>query len=126
MLDQQNSKYVYALKQLQLNRIRAELDLARQIHDLEADYQAKLAEFDVKRKQIVLGEYEPTEEECVYEFKTDDMPVANVSGKGIPNFWPIIFRSVELLSGLITERDDPALDHLIDVRCNLVKNPRVS
>ena len=126
-LDLINSKLVHALKQLQLNRIRAEIELHQKVHDLHTEYQEKLGEFDAKRSKIISGDYVPTEEETKYEFVDESFPPpSEIKDKGIPHFWPIIFHNLDILSEMIQETDEPLLNHLVDVRSVLLKEPRVS
>jgi len=124
-LDVINNKLVHALKQLQLNRIRAEIVHHQKIHDLQVEQQDELAEFDKKRAQIVSGEYVPTEEECKFEMIDPSFPPpTDAKEKGIPHFWPMIFHNLDMLSDMMQEHDEPLINHLVDLRYVLLKEPR--
>lgn len=63
-------KRVKALKNLQLEFLKHECDFFAEVYQLERKYQEKYQSIADKRKQIVNGEYEPTEAES--QFKSDD------------------------------------------------------
>ncbi|KAI2807208.1 hypothetical protein RDWZM_006123 [Blomia tropicalis] len=120
-----NSKLVHALKQLQLERIRTEIGLHQKIHDLQAEFDAKLLEFDRKRAKIISGEYVPTEKECVYEYADSEFPPPpEITKNGIVSFWPMIFHNLDMISEMIQEHDEPIINHLVDLRCEILKEPR--
>lgn len=98
----------------------------KKIFEVEHSYAPKLAEFDEKRRKIVSGDYEPTEEECKYEFAPADVPVVDSNEKGIKNFWTQIFQNVDLLADMVTEQDEAVLEYLTDIRLTLFNEPRVS
>lgn len=127
-------KRVKALKNLQLEFLRHECMFFEEVYQLERKYQEKYQVIADKRKAIVNGDYEPTNEEA--EFKSDAEDVededdamiqerlksmksiqqydANVNG--IPDFWLTIFRNTELLSDMIQPHDENLLKHLIDIK----------
>ena len=118
---------MHALKQLQLNRIRTEIELHQKIHDIQVEFDSKLAKFDTKRREIVDGVYVPTEEETKYEFADPEFPEpTEPKDKGIPHFWPIIFHNLDLISEMIQEHDEELITHLVDLRYVILKEPRVS
>ena len=122
-----NSKYVHALKQIQLNRIRKEIELHQKIHDLQFEFEANLNEFDKKRAKIISGEYVPSESECKYELADPSFSEPTQSEEhGIPQFWSTIFHNLDILNDMIGEKDEPILNHLVDLRYILIKEPRVS
>lgn len=126
-LDVINSKLVHALKQLSLNRIRTEIELHQKIHDLQAEFDSKLATFDEKRKLIVSGDYVPTEEESKFEFVDPAFPPpTDAKDKGIPQFWSIIFHNLDIIAEMVQEEDEPLLNHLVDLRYKIITEPRVS
>uniref|UniRef100_A0A673FQZ6 Nucleosome assembly protein 1-like 4b n=1 Tax=Sinocyclocheilus rhinocerous TaxID=307959 RepID=A0A673FQZ6_9TELE len=89
-----------------------------------------------QRRNIVSGEVEPTYEECEWQSDHDDEETflfqedlkkkaaieektedANEEKpKGIPEFWLTIFRSVDMLSDMLQEHDEPILKHLQDIK----------
>ena len=62
-------KRVKALKNLQLEFLRHECTFFEEVYQLERKYQEKYQVIADKRKAIVNGDYEPTNEES--EFKSD-------------------------------------------------------
>lgn len=122
-----SQKNVKALKKLQLEQLNLEVKFYEEIFQLQRKYQAFYDPINDKRKQIVNGEYEPTEEEC--EWKSDDeedeVPSEfaekykfkfDESVKGVPNFWLTVFQNNQLLAELIQSQDEDALKHLRDVK----------
>eukprot|EP00659_Diplonema_papillatum_P018661 gene18661-28808_t len=96
-----------------------------------------------KRREIVTGEREPTDDETkkgeevakkpdaeeskVEEIEDDadakvekeddaDVPKEDTD-KGIPKFWLRALKNQEAVSGLIQDKDEPILEHLIDISC---------
>lgn len=63
-------KRVKALKNLQLEFLRHECTFFEEVYQLERKYQEKYQSIADKRKEIIAGEYEPTENEAT--FKSDD------------------------------------------------------
>ncbi|XP_064600319.1 nucleosome assembly protein 1-like 1 isoform X3 [Liolophura sinensis] len=55
---------IKALKKLQFEATKIEADFYVQVHKLECEYAAKYAPLYDKRKEIVTGSTEPTEDEC--------------------------------------------------------------
>ena len=107
-------------------RVRA-LERAQEAHDelhdayleefraLEEKYEKLYAPLYAKRSAIVTGaeDVEETEdEELAEEIKTCEEPAPT----GIPEFWLIALKNNEEIASKITERDEGALKHLIDVQ----------
>jgi nucleosome assembly protein 1-like 1 len=63
-------KRVKALKNLQLEFLKHECDFFAEVYQLERKYQEKYQSIADKRKQIIVGDYEPTDSES--QFKSDD------------------------------------------------------
>lgn len=63
---------VKALKNIQLENIKQEVDYYKELHQLDLKYQRIYDENNLKRKKIYLGEYEPTDLECEWIEKDDD------------------------------------------------------
>lgn len=125
---------VKALKNLQLQTVKAEAEYYREVHLLDLKYQATYDEISKKRATIITGEYEPAgaeiewvdkpkEEEddeekelngAVEKLKITDM---DENTKGIPKFWMHTLRNAneEALMGLIEPHDEPVLEYLTDI-----------
>lgn len=139
-------KRVKALKKLQLKYSDLEAEFYKEVHDLEQKYHEKHIPLYEKRKLILSGKHEPTEEEC--DFKEEsaletpeglsreladkakvedkDEPTKrhsfDDSTKGIPDFWLTIFKNVDLLSEMLQEHDEPILSHLQDIQLKFLED----
>ena len=147
-------KRVNALKNVQLKMLDIESKFYEDLHLLECKYAQLFEPLYEKRKQVITGEYEPTEDEGKWVLDDDldltansedkesiekkgeaspsdlvkdikskislkEVGSAAVDVKGVPDFWLQTFRSVELISDMIQEYDEPVLKHLSDVRVRL-------
>uniref|UniRef100_W5M0Q0 Nucleosome assembly protein 1-like 4b n=1 Tax=Lepisosteus oculatus TaxID=7918 RepID=W5M0Q0_LEPOC len=126
---------VNALKQLQVKCAHIEAKFYEEVHELERKYAALYQPLFDQRRDVVTGGVEPTDEECEWHSDREDeeeladelMKKATVEEnkadaaqeeepKGIPEFWLTIFRSVDMLSDLLQEHDEPILKHLQDIK----------
>nr|CAD7202987.1 unnamed protein product [Timema douglasi] len=132
-----------ALKKIQLQATHIEARFYEEVHRLECKYHKEYSPLYQKRSQIISGLYEPTEEEADWdsdqekdeeqlssELKTkvkiedvakkDENAEINKNqgdnAKGIPDFWLIIFKNVQMLAEMVQEHDEPILKHLIDIQ----------
>jgi len=128
-------KRVKALKNLQFANIKHEVDYYNEIHKLDLKYKKLYDENNEKRKQIYLGEHEPTAAECEWKdsdaadavidklekLEVDDKNLKGGNVKGIPNFWLTVFQNSNetLLSGTFEQIDEPVLKHLEDITITL-------
>ncbi|XP_057185200.1 nucleosome assembly protein 1-like 4a isoform X1 [Triplophysa rosa] len=124
---------VYALKRLQLQSANMEAKFYEEVHELERKYAALYKPIFDKRRVIVTGAVEPTDEECEWQSDREDEELAEdlqkkaaleekqadsasaVDPKGIPEFWLTIFKHVDILSEMLQEHDEPILKHLQDI-----------
>ncbi|KAG9333492.1 hypothetical protein JZ751_011500 [Albula glossodonta] len=116
---------VNTLKQLQVKCAHIEAKFYEEVHDLERKYAALYQPLFDK----------PTDEECEWDSDREDeeelaeelKKKATVEEgkeeagteedpKGIPEFWLTIFRSVDMLSDMLQEHDEPILKHLQDIK----------
>jgi len=137
-------KRLKALKKLQLEFTNFEAEFYKEVHDLEVKYDQKHQPLYAKRKLILSGEHEPTEEECDYnsddespeelskqladKAKVDESEKEAAHGfddntKGLPEFWLTIFKNVDLLSEMMQEHDEPILTHLQDIQVKFLDKP---
>merc|ERR1711939_780222 len=126
---------VDGLKGLQIEHTKLEAEFQREILELEKKFSEKYKPIYERRKQIVLGQVEPSEEEIKAGFKVDEddedededdeeeqessrkvLSADEVAKgpKGIPGFWLTALSNHAGISELVTERDEEALKHLID------------
>ncbi|CAL9697312.1 unnamed protein product [Knipowitschia caucasica] len=127
---------VHALKRLQVQCANIESKFYEEVHELERKYSVLYQPLFDKRRDIVTGTVEPTDEECEWQSDKDEddelaecvKEKATIEDakkeettpqeelKGIPEFWLTIFRSVDMLSDLLQEHDEPILKHLKDIQ----------
>ncbi|XP_041365845.1 nucleosome assembly protein 1-like 1-A isoform X2 [Gigantopelta aegis] len=134
---------IKAMKKLQFDIVNVESDFYKEVHTLECKYAAKYASMFAKRKEILLGTVEPTDEEADWpsdeEDKDDDLPDLKQKAvledktdeekkenedkdkedddvKGIPHFWLTVFKNVDMLSEMVQDHDEPILEHLQDIQ----------
>lgn len=128
---------VDGLKGLQLEHTKLEAEFQREILELEKRFAEKYRPIYERRRAIIEGKEEPTEEEIKTGYKVDleedsddedeeeaapkereivPADEAAKGPKGIPGFWLTALSNHAGISELITERDEEALKHLIDVR----------
>uniref|UniRef100_A0A8C9QVG3 Nucleosome assembly protein 1-like 4b n=1 Tax=Scleropages formosus TaxID=113540 RepID=A0A8C9QVG3_SCLFO len=127
---------VNALKQLQVQGTHLEAKFYKEVHELERKYSALYQPIFDKRRDIVTGAVEPTDEECAWHSDQEDEEglaedlnkkvtveedkkeetATEEDPKGIPEFWLTIFRRVDMLSDMLQEHDEPILKHLKDIK----------
>ncbi|XP_076855396.1 nucleosome assembly protein 1-like 4b isoform X2 [Brachyhypopomus gauderio] len=127
---------VNALKNLQVKSAHVEAKFYEEVHELERKYASLYQPLFDKRKAMVTGAVEPSDEECEWQSHQEDEDLAEElqkkasieekgaeseaaaqeDPKGIPEFWLTIFRSVDMLSDLLQEHDEPILKHLQDIK----------
>lgn len=131
---------INALKQLQVKCANIEAKFYEEVHELERKYADLYQPYFYSRHAIVIGQVEPTDEECEWHSDTEEdklaeelknkaalddkqgkvqdnqEPMQEDSPKGIPDFWVTIFKNVDMLSELVQEHDEPILKHLQDIR----------
>lgn len=122
-------KRVNAIKNIQLQTTKIEADFFKQVHKLEVEYAAKYAPLYARRRQIVSGEVEPAESECLMpgeeqdNEKTDNEKQENENDeKGIPGFWLTIFKNTEILAEMTQPHDEPILEALRDITVSFPDN----
>lgn len=130
---------VDGLRGIQQQHSKLEAEFQEEVLQLEKKYFAKFTPLYEKRAAIVNGKAEPTEEEIkAGEEDNEDEPAAEgeapVSGadkqaatsenvSGIPEFWLSAMKNQITLAEMITDRDEAALKHLVDVRMEYLDKP---
>jgi len=135
---------VIALQKLQDNYKALNLQYKTELQALEDRYRALKAPFHQKRHDIVIGTYEPIDADLPEKAVTVAIatsvptvvpiavpiavttavtappevvvPTIPDTSKGIPDFWLQVFRNCSFVSEMITENDEPAIKHLVDIR----------
>ncbi|KAJ0029701.1 hypothetical protein NQD34_004698 [Periophthalmus magnuspinnatus] len=135
MLPKAVKRRVHALKRLQVQCANIEAKFYEEVHELERKYSALYQPLFDKRRDIVTGTVEPTDEECEWQSDRDEEDelaedikekatiedakkeeTPQEDQKGIPEFWLTIFKSVDMLSDMLQEHDEPILKHLKDIQ----------
>uniref|UniRef100_A0A3Q4GZG2 Nucleosome assembly protein 1-like 4a n=1 Tax=Neolamprologus brichardi TaxID=32507 RepID=A0A3Q4GZG2_NEOBR len=126
MLPKAVKRRVHALKRLQVQCANIEAKFYEEVHELERKYAALYQPLFDKRRDIVTGTVEPTDEECEWQSDRDEEEeladakkeeaTPEEDPKGIPEFWLTIFKSVDMLSDMLQEHDEPILKHLKDIQ----------
>lgn len=97
---------VEELKRLQEDRDSLHQDFLKEKRELERKYEEKERPLFDKRARIVSGEEEVASQEQAGQ---EDQP-------GVPEFWLVALKNCEELEEYITEKDEEALKHLLDIR----------
>ena len=136
---------VAGLKGIQKEHSKLESEFQDEVLELEKKYFAKYTPLYEKRAKIVNGAGEPSEEEVTAGEQEDEdeeedeegepskseaaKPEAGEDSKaaedlaGIPEFWLSAMKNQVSLAELITDRDEPALKHLTDIRMEYLERP---
>eukprot|EP01118_Nematostelium_gracile_P016015 TRINITY_DN654_c1_g3_i1.p1 TRINITY_DN654_c1_g3~~TRINITY_DN654_c1_g3_i1.p1 ORF type:complete len:445 (+),score=185.12 TRINITY_DN654_c1_g3_i1:81-1337(+) len=146
----QSSGYLESLPESVQNRIRVLRGLNNKKAELSKQYKAELAALEEKyrkldtplyerRKEIVSGSKDITEDEIKNAPALIDLPEEEEEGKktekkeetkeektavekgedvkGIPNFWTEVLKRHGDFAEMITKEDEKALKYLVDIRC---------
>ncbi|KAJ8652169.1 hypothetical protein O0I10_012227 [Lichtheimia ornata] len=137
---------IHGLQYLQSQHAELEGKFQEEILALEKKYLALYTPLYTKRAQVIAGAYEPTEEEVEAGKKVDEeqdedneqqkqkQPAASSSDNkedkdddehvdGIPEFWLTALKNHPQISESITDQDEQALKHLVDVRLSYMDKP---
>ncbi|KAF2860932.1 nucleosome assembly protein NAP-1 [Piedraia hortae CBS 480.64] len=125
-------KRVAGLKGVQKEHSKLEAEFQEEVLQLEKKYFVKFTPLYEKRAKIVNGKAEPTEQEVkageadedeeVKTTKEESTKDEGAAVKGIPEFWLSAMKNSSLAE-TITDRDEEALKHLIDVRMEYLDRP---
>jgi len=127
---------VKALKNLQLEIVKAEAAYYKEVHQLDVKYQQQYDSINKKRTEILSGEHEPTGSEIEWKEKAtekgDDVEVVtngvhkldigmDEDTKGIPRFWLYTMKNAneDTLMGMLEPHDEPVLEYLTDITVTL-------
>lgn len=134
---------ITGLKGVQAEHAKLEAEFQEEVLKLEKAFFEKYRPLYEKRAKIINGAAEPTEEELALgkqaeeDAESDDedaepkeekpeAPKAQEGDadiKGIPEFWLTALKNHVALAETITDRDEPALKHLIDIRLAYLDPP---
>lgn len=139
-LPTQVKKRVAGLKGIQKEHSKLEAEFQEEVLQLEKKYFAKFTPLYEKRAEIINGKAEPTEKEIEAGEEDDDEDDEEAEGaeaaekgekpaesnenvNGIPEFWLSAMKNQISLAEMITDRDEQALKHLIDIRMEYLDKP---
>jgi len=126
---------IKALKNLQLDTVKAECEYYKEVHALDVKYQKRYDEINKQRTNIIAGTYEPSgaeiewkdpeTEESDTEALTNGIDKVKIdmdeNTKGIPKFWMYTLKNAnsDALMDLIETHDEPVLEYLSDITVKL-------
>jgi len=127
---------VKALKNIQLDTVKAECEYYKEVHELDLKYQKIYDEINKKRACVLSGDHEPSGAEIEWKepSKDEDSDVDVVTNgvdkidlgmdentKGIPKFWMYTLKNAndEALLGMVEPHDEPVLEYLTDITVTL-------
>lgn len=126
------------LKYLQSKHADLENKFQEEVLALEKKYLLLYQPLYNQRAEIITGTYEPTEEEVAAGEKVDQEDDSEEEEeeeekaekmeedqdiKGIPEFWLTLLKNHPQITETITEEDEDALKHLVDVRMSYMEQP---
>lgn len=132
---------IYGLKSIQQQQMKLEAEFQKELLELEKRYFKKYEPLYAKRKDVIVGDVEPTEEEIEegkaleekdeedeeeeeeIEEKEQEETSVDKDAKGIPGFWLTALENLSTVSETITDRDSEILEHLIDIRMQYLSTP---
>ncbi|KAG0256679.1 hypothetical protein BG011_004372 [Mortierella polycephala] len=125
---------VKGLKSLQNKHAVLEAEFQNEILALEKKYLALYTPLYEKRAEVVSGKTEPTdaevedgvsddEEDEENDEEEDDEDKDQAKVEGIPEFWLTTLKSHPQFADIITEKDEEALKHLVDIRMAYFEKP---
>ncbi|TEA11016.1 putative nucleosome assembly protein [Colletotrichum sidae] len=132
-LPPQVRRRVAGLKGIQKEHSKLEAEFQEEVLQLEKKYFAMFTPLYEKRARIVNGGSEPSDEEIRAGEEDDDETAESEKAdkaaesselvSGIPEFWLSAMKNQISLAEMITERDEAALKHLIDIRMEYLDKP---
>lgn len=128
---------VAGLKGIQKEHAKLEAQFQEEVLELEKKYFAKFTPLYQRRATIVNGVAEPTDDEVDAGKKEEEEEVGakeseeelkkeeekEAAMSGVPEFWLSAMKNQISLAEMITERDEEALKHLVDVRMEYLDRP---
>ncbi|CDW51947.1 nucleosome assembly protein [Trichuris trichiura] len=131
-------KRLNALKRIQLEQLRYEAEFWCAVERIEKEFNEMQAGLREKRRALIEGKYEPTEEEgtpCDGDFvgATLDADISRFKQSlcldeekavvGVPNFWLTVLLNCNVTGKTISKADEHALASLVDIRCDYLSEP---
>ena len=119
---------IRALKKLQFNKQEIDGQLEEEILKIiESKFRDKYDEIFTKRRDIITGSVEPTEDDCDFDTDSEEsepnIEVNDQKVEGIPRFWLDSLESITLIRQWISDEDMSALFNLKDIVLNESSDP---
>lgn len=127
---------VFGLKSIQQQQMKMEAEFQKELLILEKKFFKKYEPLYERRKKIINGDDEPTNEEIEEgealdeedededdEDKEKVEEVEDNGEKGIPGFWLTALENLQTVSETITDRDSDVLKYLNDIRMEYLTTP---
>ncbi|ODQ79111.1 hypothetical protein BABINDRAFT_171893 [Babjeviella inositovora NRRL Y-12698] len=123
---------VGGLKAIQQQQMQLEAEFQKELLELEKKYFKKYEPLYVRRKEIVVGDAEPTAEEIAEgralledeeDDKIEEVKEEEEEVKGVPGFWLTALLNLQTVAETITERDSDVLDFVTDIRMEYLESP---
>ncbi|KAL4974289.1 NAP-domain-containing protein [Aspergillus desertorum] len=125
---------VAGLKGIQKEHAKLEAQFQEEVLELEKRYFAKFTPLYERRATIVNGATEPTDTEVeAGKGEEEDIDAKDENSKqgedeesavtGIPEFWLSAMKNQISLAEMITDKDEEALKHLVDIRMEYLDRP---
>jgi len=112
-------KRVQALKKLQLDYFRVEIEFYKEVYEIERKYNQLLQPLLDRRALLVEGKTEPNQEELNFKLPNgnfDEEKMIDLDIKGIPDFWLTVLKTQDELAHIIRRHDEPILKQLVDIK----------
>ncbi|CCG20441.1 nucleosome assembly protein [Candida orthopsilosis Co 90-125] len=134
---------IYGLKSIQQQQMKLETEFQKELLELEKRYFKKYEPLYAKRKEVIVGDVEPTEQEIEEgkaleekdeeedeedddenkEQQEEEESAVGKDARGIPGFWLTALENLSTVSETITDKDSEILEHLIDIRMQYLSTP---
>lgn len=134
---------IYGLKSIQQQQMKLEAEFQKELLELEKRYFKKYEPLYAKRKEVIVGDVEPTEQEIEEgkaleekdeeedeeddeenkEQQEEEESAVGKDARGIPGFWLTALENLSTVSETITDKDSEILEHLIDIRMQYLSTP---
>jgi nucleosome assembly protein 1-like 1 len=129
---------INGLKYLQSKHAELENKFQEEVLALEKKYLELYQPLYNKRAEVINGAYEPTDEEVAIGEKVDEededeeeeeesttekQETQDDGEKGIPEFWLTLLKNHPQMVETITDEDEAALKHLVDIRMSYMEQP---
>lgn len=128
---------LHALKLLQRDYVRTEMDFHRKFFGLDMEYQERRQNIYERRKDVINGAGDLTDDvpndivsgvsKALDKMQLNEELVENMDdAKGIPNFWLQAMKNCTHSDDFIHDCDEEALKYLRDIKIDLFNEPELS